>query len=170
MHARGQMALDLVLAMLVLLVILNAFSSVYAQFQATNNEISVRQQLRDQALLAGFLVGDSMNQVYASTPYPATATRPSGNGLPNVLNQFVRFTGKVPLSTVHAFNFPQGVSCTVALSPATGQLSFSVSQGDIGTPADVSGDARLAYRNNWSDHHVISAEGCVVPFEVRSLP
>ncbi len=176
MVARGQMALDLLLGLLVLLIVLNAFSVVLDRFEETQKEVSIRQQVRENILLTQLLVTYSAAHSHDISTYPASngpVITPTGPSLPNLVNTFTRSPGEVSLSTVRALNYPSGIVCTgnfFLLDPQTLVARVDVLGGDVGQTTNIQIDQNISIRRYYDTNHILTFDGCFGKILIEAAP
>jgi hypothetical protein len=130
MLSRGQTSLDLVLALVVVIVGLSILAPVQSRFLSTQNELSLRHELRANAATAGNLITQAGWYAHASTPYAG-------------YNSFSYFGASLPTFRTRAMGKPQGFSCTPSIvsSSASGvqdaNIILSLPAVDTGLAQDI---------------------------------
>ncbi len=119
MRPKGQSGLDAVAAMVVALLVLTAFGPVSNAFQASQKEISLRQQLRQTGELA------STALTYAHWY----------RSLDPILSNGAFSTGKVSLHSIRAVAHAQGFECHPVKT--TSVLQLTLLKEDTGLSRDI---------------------------------
>ncbi|MEK6902500.1 MAG: hypothetical protein AABX02_02855 [archaeon] len=163
-HSRGQMALDLLFALLILLIVLSALAPVLNRFEESHAEISLHQQLRENGMSSQFLLSSSASYFREPISYP---------GNPNVVtitNTTVRAPGGILLSTLRALKSPQGFSCISEYDPSTHSYLLTVPSSATQLPADVTYSFSFFEPADYHDAHTFSFNDCYGPFSIGVVP
>lgn len=173
MPVKGQSALDLLLALLVLLIVLNVFTSVLTRFGEVQKEISIRQQLRENLSLISVFTTYSGGLFYRPNVYPPTNTFPAfGTLLVDYTNHFTRTFGSVALEQVRATGVQTTISCTTLFDVNIDVVRYGVyARGiDTGLPIDVDANAYAIIRPGYDANHHFVSTGCFDYFSIEVFP
>ena len=149
MHSRGQSGLDAVTAMVVALLVLTAFGPVSNAFQASQKEISLRQQLRENVALAG----DALTYAHwyrSPDPFLASSSFASGN---------------IPLFSIREIEHAQGYECHPDVFSSVIQLKILKSDSGLAQDIVESRSISLPSSVAWSSSKV-SFSSCEQPLEL----
>lgn len=172
---RGQMAIDLVFALILILLALQGFSSVMTHFQDVQKEISLRQQLRENTRVSAIFI--LVSNLYFHRPFDYITEyltqNPASDGkrLSIQTGWFSRATGTIPLNPVRFVETPQGFDCNIwsDLQDAN-LLFFTIFSSDSGLSKDVNVSRRLTVVSNYDDNHLVLFDSCGGPFHIRGKP
>ncbi len=172
MHVRGQSGLDLLLSLLVLLIVLNVFSSVLVRFEEVQKEISIRQQLRENIFLMGTLTAYTSGKFSDIRVYPQTNNIPRSVDLTARLNAYSRSSGMIDLENIRSPGVQSRVPCTFAWDINLPVLNYSllVLAADAGTPYDIDINRYVHVDENYDQNHSFVPQGCVDVFSVEAKP
>lgn len=172
MRTRGQSGLDLLLGLLILLIVLNVFSSVLVRFEEVQKEISIRQQLRENIFLMGVLASYSGGKFSDPRLYPPTNNLVYGYDLPYGYNVFNRSTGIVDLENIHAAGTQAHVPCTFAWDVNISNVNYYllVSNADSGLPYDIDLNRVVSTQGLYDKNHLFLVSGCVDTFSIEAKP
>lgn len=163
------MALDLLLAMIVLLVALASFTPILERFQDTQSQVSLSQQLRANAHLSALFISDSVNQFRVQSNYPATATLAGGALLPSRWAPYTHFSGSLPLSPVRGLYTAQGFDCTAVFDSTAHTLTLTIPKSDAGTDDDAAGTRSIAFAAGYPQT-AVQFTGCFAPLVITEGP
>lgn len=117
MHAKGQTAVDVVMALIVVLVILSIFTNIHSQFQLTQKEISLRQQLRENAFGTAQFITQAGWYIHSNPSLPLVPLQANIVSI----NNFTSFSGQSNLYPIRALEKAQGFDCLASkLSSSVG--------------------------------------------------
>ncbi len=172
MHSKGQSGLDLLLALLVLLIVLNVFSSVLDRFEDVQKEISIRQQVRENLQQIHWLASYAGGYYYEAGEYPPTASLFVGSLLPIYLDENVRSTGITLLETVRAVGTQPGIPCSVDWDINASEINFHalVRGVDAGLTYDIDVNSITIIHSNYDDNHSFNVAGCFDAFSIEVKP
>lgn len=172
MHIRGQSGLDLLLGLLVLLIVLNVFSSVLVRFEEVQKEISIRQQLRENIILMGMLTSYAGTKYQGIHFYPLTNNTLIGFDLPLRANAYSRFTGIVDLEGVQSAGSQSAIPCSLVWDINLPQLNYllTISGADSGLPYDMDINRTVRVDENYDLNHSFVKVGCVESFSIEAVP
>lgn len=169
MRSRGQAALDLLLALVILLVVLASMGGVLSSFTDTQKEISLHSQLDEQSRLSAFFLGLHAARFHADISYPTNSGGPSPlDTLVSVTNKHARSTGALLLPPVRISGYPQGVPCTITADLANGEVEFKTSSGESGLPSDVVADSVFISPGLFENSYEIESDGCGTPLVLEA--
>lgn len=164
---RGQLALDLLLSLLVLLIVLTALGSVLNHFESTQKELSLHQQLREDGITVQYLLSSAISYYHEPLVY-------SGNpDLVHLTNAPIRVPGNTPLSALVALKTPQGFSCgftPVWSSVSSDSLQLSIAAADTELSDDVEYAFSFSSPDEFRTAHSLSLSGCYGPFAIEVNP
>ena len=167
MHSRGQAALDLLLALVVLLVVLASLEGVLSSFASTQKEIGIHQQLDEQARVSALFLSLHSRFFHESHSYP-TKGGPSSFFVDS-LNDFISSTGSLSLSPVRASGYPQGVGCVISVDWSPSLVQYTVVGGDAGLGGDVVSNRLFSSIPGFDSSHSLSADGCASPLVLEAI-
>lgn len=158
MRSRGQSSLDLLFALVVMLVVLASLNGVVSSFSASQKEIALHQQLRENGFVSGVFLAGLTHSYHGSFSYPV---KPSTfSSLSTVVDGFVRGTGSMPLSSVRIAGYPQGVSCSFSVDWSGKVVNLVSTPADSGLTKTVSYQQGFASVTGFDSKHVLSSDGC----------
>jgi hypothetical protein len=168
MHARGQAALDLMMAFILVLVIGSALSTVVQTYTSTQKEIGIHQQLHESGNLIALFLSNAM------LPYHAPQSYPTALGLSSTLvttvNSFTRGSGALSPFSIRAFEFPQGVPCSIITDWDQNTISLRVEGSDVGLSTAVQSVHPFYPPQGFELYHSLNVDGCSSPVSLESLP
>ncbi len=172
MNSSGQSGLDLILGLLVLLMVLNVFSSVLARFEETQKEISIRQQLRENLSQIRWLTSYAGSFNYDAGDYPPTASLAEGWKLPYYLDENVRSTGITSLQTVRAVGVRSDIPCLFTFDINAPVINFYalVLGSDSRLPYDVDVNGISIIHSTYDDNHSFNVAGCFISYSIEAKP
>lgn len=171
MRIKGQSGLDLLLGLLVLLIVLNVFSSVLTRFEDVQKEISIRSQLRENLLQVHWLTSYAGSHFYQAVDYPATSSQPRGSQLTLRTNEFARSTGVTILEKVRAVTTQPEMNCTFEWDINDFINFHSAIRGfDSGLPYDVDVNSTSVIPKLYDVNHLFTSTGCFDQFSIEALP
>ncbi len=141
MHAKGQTAVDVVMALIVVLVILSIFTNIHSQFQLTQKEISLRQQLRENASGTAQFITQAGWYIHSNPSLPLAPLQANIAAI----NNFTSFSGESTIYPIRALEKAQGFDCLVSkIGSPTGfstaedwNLQFRLIASDTGLSQDL---------------------------------
>lgn len=141
MNSKGQTAMDIVMALVVLLVVMSIFSNIQSQFSLTQKEITLRQQLRANAISAAQFVTQAAWYEHAD---PAGGT--------NIINNFSSFSGQSAISPIRAFGKLQGFDCSATTTTVNAnEIAFELLllKTDTGLSQNISEKSIMVHPTNF---------------------
>jgi hypothetical protein len=171
MSPRGQTALDLLLGLLVLLIILNAFSGVLTRFEEVQKEMSIRQQLRENLFLIRSFTEYSSSFAFDQHIYPKTNSLPQGTLVVDYVNYFTRSFGTVELKPVRAVGVQSYVPCLFTHDVNVGIfLAATALPADTFLPYTVDVNTYGIIKEGYDSNHSFIVDGCFNYFSIGALP
>lgn len=161
MDTRGQAALDLLLALVIALVVLASMGGVLSSFTNTQKEISLHQQLDEQARLSALFLSLHSSHFHENYSYPAALGGPPS--FVDVMNAHIRSEGAISLSPVRISGYAQGVPCSIAVNWSAGSVVFTTIANDVGLGSNVTAEAFFVPRVGFDAVHSLDADGCSSP-------
>lgn len=165
MDTRGQAALDLLLALVILLVVLASLGGILSSFTTTQKEISLHQQLGEQARLSAVFLSLHAQHFHENYSYPS---RPGGPpSLVDVVNAHTRSTGTLSLTPVRVSGYAQGVPCSILANASAGTVDYTTLASEVGLPTSITYSASFPPRAGFDAVHSINSGGCGTPLVVE---
>lgn len=161
MDIRGQAALDLLLALVIALVVLASMGGILSSFTDTQKEISLHQQLDEQARLSALFL--SLHSQYFHENYPYSTAPGGPPSFVDVMNVHIRSEGAIVLSPVRISGYAQGVPCSIAVNWSAGSVEFTSVANDAGLGSNVSAESFFVPRIGFDGVHSLDADGCSSP-------
>jgi hypothetical protein len=160
MRSRGQAALDLLLALVILLVVLASMGGILSSFTDTQKEISLHQQLDEQARVSALFLSSYSRFMHEDIDPPPSFIA--------TLNEYTRVEGGLPLSSIRVSGYPQGVDCSISLDWTSGVISFFTSPYTAGLEGAVSASRSFLAVPSFDLHHDVESPGCGSPISVEA--
>jgi hypothetical protein len=161
MHARGQAALDILLALVIMLVVLVSLNGVLSSFTSAQGTIALHQQIHEQGRLTGMFLSLHSNRFHEAYGYPTKSGGPvSPITFVDVINDYTRSTGSLSLPPIRSVGYPQGVPCTISVGWPSGTVDFLIEGSDAGLPSDVSFQQSFSSIEGFDSVHSVDADGC----------
>ena len=141
MASRGQMGLDLVIALILVLIVFLGFAQLVSQFEKSQLEMSLRQQLQQNADVVGELTIHAFQYYRLNLDYPV-----GYKTFTPIFNQYTHMTGRIHTSPVRGIHFANGYNCKfniaytfVPTGVSSGIISISLPASQTGLSRDVNG-------------------------------
>lgn len=171
MFPRGQTALDLLLGLLVLLIVLNAFSGVLTRFEEVQKEMSIRQQLHENLFLIRSFTEYSSSFAFDQHIYPKSNSLPEGTLVADYFNYFTRSFGTASLKPVRAVGVQSYVPCLFTYDVNVGIfLAAYAYPADTFLPYVVDVNSYGIIKQGYDYNHSFIVDGCFNHFSIEALP
>ncbi len=164
---RGQLALDLLLSLLVLLIVLTALGSVLNRFESTHKELSLHQQLREDGITAQYLLSSAVSYYHEPLNYAGDSA------IVQLTNAPIRVPAETPLSSLKAIDTPQGFSCGFELEWNDGSddsLNLTIPAADTKLSETIEYSFSFSSPDEFQTEHFLSLSGCYGPFLIGVNP
>lgn len=165
MRSRGQAALDLLLALVILLVVLASMGGILSSFTDTQKEISLHQQLDEESRLAALFLGLHAQRMHGAANYPTNVSGgpSSPDTLVSVTNAYAHSTGALLLPSVRISGYPQGVPCSITPDWVAGTIEFKTVGSDAGLANEVTAIHGFVSPGGFETAHSFESDGCGSP-------
>lgn len=168
MDRRGQMALDLVIAFILVLVVFLGFVEVVTNFQESQLEIGLRQQLQQNASVISEMTIHAFQYYHVNFKYPN-----SHSTVIPVTNQFTRMTGKIHTSPIQGIELGNSLNCKIKInyvpgpgSSYLGIITLSIPSTQTGLPRDVNGYKQIVAIPGVETKYTLSLQNCGYDFVI----
>ncbi|MFH0970918.1 MAG: hypothetical protein V1776_05710 [Candidatus Diapherotrites archaeon] len=131
MRSTGQAAIDLLLALLLVLVVMGAFAGVVTSYTETQKQIGIHQQLAEDAILLRLFLTQGSFIYHEDLVYPSASINESA------INTASSLSSHTPISPIRAFEHAQGIDCALDADFGNQNLELTVLGSDAGLSSDV---------------------------------